>query len=308
MKASVHCLALVLLVFLNSCMTNLPITRTLPPEIQIDSNITSFQLRNSFDYTLMDFDNNNRNALYKMTIDTIIQNLIVTFENDTNYTLYPYDSIISGKNPTSLPDSLNAATIAGACKVNGAGLLLSIESLDIFYDKEIVYEEDVDGKEIKKAEYYLILKAGISLYDCVSCLPIDRYEFKKEKFIDSRDVIVLNMAFRPSYASRQNEIAEMAQDIGGTYINEFYPSVHKETKSYYSKKEFEALVPLIQNAEWEEAVEFLLPLTKSKKKRISNRAMYNLSVVYYAMEDYEKSGYWFQKSQESKFIKVVDEE
>lgn len=293
---------------ISGCMTQLPITRYLPPEIELDSGLTSIQMINSFDYSLVDLGNKKRDALYKLGIDNIVVGLLNSFNPDTIYSIYPFDSTIRGANHFSLPEPFDILSVSGYCKTNTNDMLLLIESFNIEYDKEIEKKEDEDGNESEIAHYYLVVKAGMSLINCNSLQVIDRYEFSREDLIASKEGLILGITFRPSYANKQKEVGKMAYDIGESYIDMFYPSSYIETRSFYSNKEFVPLVPLMLNSAWEEAITFLAPLTESEKKRVAKRACYNMGVIYYVLGDEEQANSWFKTSFEIKtFMSTVPE-
>ena len=276
------------ILFLNTgCYTYIQMPKIVPPEIMLEENEKTVQLVDFFDVSkLGDLYNEKHFSVYETGIENLKNGFEESFEKNEDYNLFVYDSVQKGHAHNRLPKTLSEDSIKLFCVINNTAILLALESFNIFFDKEI--EESDDGKV---ANYSLVVEAGLSLYDSSGHV-INRSEIYLDKFIDSRNVIVLNMAFRPSYKKNQETIDKLSFKIGNNYINKFYPSEVIELKLIYLNKEFDEVIPYIKQYNWEKTIELLKPITESDNKKIAGKAAHNLSVAYEGAGDIENSTYW----------------
>jgi len=290
-------LLLTLTVNLNSCISFFNFTKISPPEIDIKNDDRSFQYISLYDETNLDFDNEKRIEVYNSGVKTLQKGLQESFIADSNFSL-------SLKNITqeqlSFPftnEQLTPEIISNICLINSTSFLLVLESYDINYEKTIEKIENEDGENEKIANYYLVVSADFSVYNNKGLL-IDKSTSVQKKFIDSREVIALNIAIRPFYSTKKEEINELSYEIGFNYINKYYPSKQIESRMYYSHKAFAKAKPYIKNENWLEAINIILPFANAADPKISKKAAHNLSVLYEAIGDMAKSDYWYNKSEE----------
>lgn len=283
----------------SGCISYLQIQKTQPPEIILNEDEQTIQFVNFYDYTTLNFDNEERTKVYISGVNRLIDGLERSFAENPEFSINILDSLVKGRAATTLNYTLNPDSVKYYCLMSNADMLLALEAFEIYYDKDISVSEDENGNKSKTANYYLIVKPGLTLYDKTGNI-INSSLFYAEEFIDSRAVILLDIAIRPSYAKRQEEIDRMAFDLGFQYINKFYPTDYLETRSYFTNKNFAPIVPYIQDGNWNKAIEMLLPLAGSGNKKEAKRAAKNLGVVYEALGDMDSAEKWYAKFNNSK--------
>lgn len=283
------------LFYFSSCISYLQLSKTYPPEIRLHNGIKSIQYISGYDFTKLDFDNEKRMGVYASGLDMIKDGLQKSFEINEDYLLFVNDSIVRKRALNAFPLQMSPDSVKQFCRMNSSDLLLVLDTYDIYYDKEIERYQDDDGEKRKEAHYYLVVQAGFSLYENSGSL-IDRSYLKLDQYIDSRDVIALNLAIRPSFANKQNEVDRMSFDIGRGYIDKFYPYTVPETRMYYTSNDFSEVTPYMMSKDWGKAIKLLLPMADSDNKKLSKRAAHNLAVAYEGLGEMERVDYWMERA------------
>ena len=293
MKSRLLSLLFVLFTFMNTgCLSYLQIQKTRPPEITLNDDERSLQFVNFYDYNRLDFDNEERTMVYISGVNQLIEGIKRTFGQNPDFVLFADDSLVRGKARVNFEDPLAPDSVKFFCSKNRTDMLLALEAYDIYYDKDIVVNEDEDGKKSKTADYYLVVRPGLTLYDKNGNI-INSSLLYAEEYIDSRSVILLDIAIRPSYAKRKEEIDRMSFDLGTDYINKFYPTDYLESRSFYTGKNFKPIIPYMQQHNWQQAIDMLLPLAASSDPKEARRAAKNLAVAYEGKGDMESAEKWY---------------
>lgn len=277
-----------------ACMSSLQLTKNFPAEIIIKDNKKTIQFVNAYDYTKLDFSNEKRINIYASGLNKIKEGLRSSFESNNEYVLFISDSVVRHTSFSRSPEPLPPNQVKKYCYWNSTSMLLVLEAFDIYYDKEIV-EQEIVGETKREAQYFLVTRAFFTLYDSTGNI-INRSDMLQDEFISSRDVIALDIAIRPSYENKKEEVEHMAYIIGSEFIYKFYPSIQKETRSYYVNKDFAEVTPFMIEGDWNKAIELLQPLANSSDSKLAKRAAHNLSLAYEALGDYELQEYWQKKS------------
>jgi len=272
-----------ILIIAFSCAATLEFTKTGLREIDLKNNDSIVLYVNLFDISQLDFDNDKRVGVYASGIKKIEAGLVQSLKGKHGFELYT-NGEHKGKALHNLAEQLSPDTINFFCSFNKTPLLLALEAYDISFNKRLKTEENEEGKDQRKADYYLVVKAGLSLYDSTG-LELDRTEMQLEEYIATRDVIALGAAFRPSYSNKKKEVDRMSMNIGRCYIDKYFISHSRESKMYYTGKYFKEITPYIENGEWEKAIDLLLPLANSNNPKIAKKTAHNLDVLYEALGD-----------------------
>jgi len=279
----------------SSCKSHFEYARIVPPDYDNLIYDSVLQYVSLYDVTKLDFSNKKRIEVHASGIKNIKEGIFQSLPAKYNYKLFAFDSAFKGNALNDLAEPLNPDSVGYFCSFNQSPLLITLEAYDIFYNKESKSVENDEGETERKVDYYLVVKAGISLYDSSGFL-IDRSEMKMEEYITTKNVVALGAAFRPSYSSKQKQVDRMSTQIGQNYIAKYFPTERIESRMFYKKKYFAEITPYIESGEWEKAIELLLPLTDTTDQKIAKRATHNLGVLYEAIGDAEKSEYWLEKS------------
>lgn len=275
--------------FFTSCMSYVQLTKTLPPEITIYDNESLVQYISLYDPHKLEYNSDKRIDVHVSGEKKVKEGLIQAFTDNREFDLIYYDSSYFARDAReNFTKPLHTDSVKLFCSFDSVPLLLTLDTYSIFYDKELDSYQTEDGAYKETAHYYLIVKAGFSLYDSTGFL-IDRSDVSLSEYIDTRETFFLGLAIRPSFGNKKPLIDRMSFDIGKQYIDKFYPSTVHTYESYYITKEFEEITPYIKNENWEKAKELLLNLYASPNlKRITRiRLLHNLSTVYKALNDHE---------------------
>lgn len=277
------------------CVSYIGITKTLPPEIELDEGQTNMQFKNLYDPAKLDFSNENVTVLFMSGVEMFVEGLSGSFNADPRLNLYVDSVVCEGKSSSFFPSPLGKDSISMFCSDNHVPLLLVLEAFDIYFDKQMEVVKNEDGSKSRTAHYFLVVKAGVSLYDSSGAL-MDRSMIRQVDHYNSRPVLSGLLAIGPSLAKADEEVNAMARDLGKAYYNKFYPSDIIERREYYTGKKFEEVTPYITAGNWRKAIELLIPLASSEDKKTSVRAAHNLSVVYEASGNEKEAAYWHEKS------------
>ncbi|MBN2612546.1 MAG: hypothetical protein JXB00_13400 [Bacteroidales bacterium] len=293
-------LAFCLLLFLaSSCFSYLSIPVNYSPEIDLKENENSIQYISLYDPSQLDFENEKRIGVYASGSERVKDGLQKAFKENKDFTIYFAETVVRGLANNSFPEPLDSLTVKEYCALNNTSLLLALEAFDVSYNKEVEEATNDEGKKVRTAHYYLVVRPGLSLYDSTGLL-VHRSSDALEKYIDSREAIILDIAIRPSFANKQKEVDDMAFEIGNSYASKFYARTISEQRKYFTGKAFEKITPLIKSQKYEQAIDLLLPMTKSADWKTAMRACQNLGVAYEALGDYENADMWYAKMNEIK--------
>jgi hypothetical protein len=283
-----------LVIVSSSCTSSLQFTRPIPREIDLVKYDSIVQYVSLYDISKLDFNNEERIGVHESGVDNIEKGIFKSFKVKHGFELYSFDSAIKGNAYTDFPEPLSSDSVKYFCSFNHTPLLLTLDAYSISYDKVYKDVENEEGKTERKADYYLVVYAGLSMYDSTGHL-IDRSKMRLKEYVTTKNVIALGASFRPNY-NKKEFIDRMSFLIGQFYIDKYFSKGPVESRNYYSSKGLAEIKPYIERGEWEKAIELLLPLAHSNDSKIAQRAAYNLSLLYEAIGDKEKSSYWMEKS------------
>jgi hypothetical protein len=288
----------ILLLFLaSSCYTYVFFEKPTPPEIIPEKQANNIAFINTYDYTIPDSTSKSENNIYQAGVTEAINGLKKSFTADENINFIVIDTLVKGKAPTALPDSLNPDSVRNICSRYNSSMLLVLDAFNMDMDWELEVEEDEDGSKSKTHNYYLYMSAGLSLYS-ESGDVIDRSMEPCRSLYDSRAALVGLIAFTPSIYKAEKQIRHLAEFVAENYVSKFYPGTETvNRKIFYAKNMLEADNYLMEH-DWDKAIELLLPLAASSDSKIASKAANNLSVAYEAIGNDRAAEFWFNKSQE----------
>lgn len=285
-------LILISVVALPSCMSYMPYSKRLPPEIELNSAAAPrAALVSRFDISRLDFNQNKKNQAFAHGANHLLESLESKLNRDGRIRVARVDSIISGELWFSDPPRMDSGLVVSLCRAQSATHLLALESFYANLYQERVEVEKGPGGKSKTAFYNLELTAGIALYDATGAV-VYRKPLAREMFYESRPVESGLLAIGPSMGNAGTQVNRLAEELAEDLLVKFYPSHVVVDGFYYTGKAFAAVTPHIINQNWDKAIELLLPLTKAKKKKTAGRAAYNLYFVYDFMGDREQAEYW----------------
>ena len=291
-------LKLKILLFLSiicvSCSTYISYTITTPPEINIPDQQNKIGFINKYDYTSLSFNKENKNEVYVTAVQQLISSLENSFNSNEYFNIVLIDTLKKGTAQKDFPPQMNASEVVGVCDSANIDMLLVLEYFDTDFLIETETEEDDDGSTTRTNIVDLVVRTGWTLYDKSGNI-LDRQKSDKSMLYQSRPALVSFVVIGPSMGKAGKEVNTLANEIGESYIQNFYPGRLKESAKIYTGEAFEKVESYMNNDNWEEAIELLLPMANSTDSKISKKASHNLSIAYKASGNNSAYEYWKKK-------------
>jgi len=296
MKSVILTGILLFLLFLTpSCVTYISYVSTRPPAIQADTSYTEIGFINRYDYTNLPFNNENKKEVFAYGVRQLIYAMENTFRNDPTFNLTILDTLVRGQYRTDFPEALDPKFVVSLCNEKKVDMILVLEAFDAYFETETETEEYDDGSKSRTNYVDLVVQAGFSLYGKSGTL-IDREMVTESRFYQSRMALSSVLVFGPSMGKAKEEVSVLTDEIGKSYIQDFYPSSDVVMNSIYTGQDLAEAVRYMQNQQWEEAERILFPLTESPDRKLAKKAAHNLAITYDAMGDHERYRYWISRA------------
>ena len=277
-----------------SCSKYISYTVPTPPKIEIQNIPCRIGFINQYDYTNLPFDNDDKKKVYIDAIKQLLTSLETSFMEDESFKFLFLDSLKKGQAPTNFPAQMNADYVVFFCDSSNIDLLLTLDFFHPDFLIETEVEEDDDGSKSRTNIVDLEVRAGFTLYDKSGTL-IYRDKSYRSMHYQSRPALVSFVAIGPSMGKAGKEVNTLSKEIGESYIQNFYPGNKKETAKIYTGEAFKKVEAYMNNDNWKEAIELLLPMANSTDSKISKKASHNLSIAYKASGNDSAYEYWKKK-------------
>jgi hypothetical protein len=277
MKTVVPVLFAIVLVFsFSSCSSFIFVQKTYAPEITPGKKPCKIVFINIFDYTSPAYVREKHENAYHAGVITLAEGLS-SFSKDESFSFLFGDTlkndIATGQLTTLLPKD----TILAICDRFKSDMLLTLDSLNIFFDWETIVNDDGGGRE-KTKNFYLCTRSYLSFYSATGEL-VNRSMIDKSSFYKSRPTLSALITIKPSIANAVESIRPLLFQSGLDYVSKFYPKTVPESRKLYAGKAFKESNLFIKLRNWEKAAELLDQLVKSPNPNIAIKARHNLSVV-----------------------------
>ena len=262
---------------LSSCTKIVYIGRRVDPEIILDKEHHNIVFVNVFDYTSPSIVKARERLPYHNGVMGLLEGLS-SFSNDTSYTLILGDSLKKGIDKSLLTTLLPLDTVKTVCSRYNCNLLLSLDSLSLFFNWHIDTIRDNSGYRQTVRNFYLSGNFFLSLYNSAGDL-INRSEVDQSQLFRSRPPSFGNSNFQPALARGSIEAGSLAVDAGQDYVAKFYPQLVRETKQLFSGSAFKESNDYIFAKNWNKAIDLLEQLSKNQDSNIAEKARHNLEIV-----------------------------
>ena len=203
-----------LLVF-SSCSTTVFLTRSNPPEVVLGIQPARIVFSNQFDYQANPDIKDKHEAAYKTGIeefgktlvnDNTLENPVVIFFMDTAASISKTGKLFEGIIPKDKVGSM--------CRAYNADFLLSLDSVRLYFDWEVIREEDpIDGSVSKTKDFYLFNEYYLCLYDATGKI-IKRTLLERSLYYTSRPTLIALITIRPSLDKGKEKINILARESG----------------------------------------------------------------------------------------------
>ncbi len=273
-------LHILLLILFSSCKTVVYFNRTAPPELVLGKQQAQIFFINRFDYQNNPRIKDKHEVAYKLAIEEFGKALKNVEQPDTNLVIFHYDSTQYNQISNNMRDTaMMKNEIKSLCKTNNADYFLSLDSLHLFFDWEVIRDEDTDGSVSKSKEFYLISNYYVTLYDSA-------YSFKHSNnlgrsiFYASRPTLGALITIKPNLDNAKQKIQKLATGTAQQYVGLFYPSVgNDEMRELNAGKVFKETNSLIISNQYDQAIKLLEEMTNTLKPKLAAKAHHNLDVA-----------------------------
>ena len=279
---------------ISSCTSIIFVSKTVPPEIEIEGQANLIVVQNYFDYTRAEFVKDKEQEVYYSAVTAFIDGLSSYLEGDELITCITGDTLVKSESGRLPSDFLNQDSVIAICDRYSANLMLSIDSISIGLDWETETVED-DESSYKVKTFYLEVQPFLSLYDNNGSL-IDRSYVYRQEFYKDRMALSGLITFKPTLAKAVEEVYAISADAGIGYGSKFFQSEGRSEYKVYYTNPFHVSYLLMLDKKWADAIRDLLPLASSSNKKIAMRAANNLYVAYLGIGDETSADIWYERA------------
>jgi hypothetical protein len=282
---------LIYLLLFGSCTVPVTFTRTEPPDITLPEKPAMVFFSNQFDWFLNPGIKDKHEAAYETGINSFTKALTGENHRDSPFLNFVADrrdsAVIAGKLFGENMDSVEIRTI---CRDNDAGFLLSLDSLRLNFDWEVIREEESDGSVSKTKNFYLLSNYYVTLYDS-SGRVIRRTLLGKSIPYTSRPTLGALITILPNLANGTEKIKILAAESASEYRSMFYPrEVTAGYKKLYTGRLFMESNDRIMASQFNKAIEMLENMPYTTNPAVMKKIQHNLSVAKELRDYYENRG------------------
>ena len=274
-----------LIILLSSCTKILYIGKRIDPEIVLEEEQRDIVFVNLFDYTSQTNILKKDEVSFHNGVMGLLEGLS-SFASDSTFRFVVEDTLKKGIDAGFLTTLLPVDSVSAICNRNNSNMLLTLDSLNIYFDWETI-SDDNNGYAGKTKNFYINTRFFLSLYSVKGDL-INRSELDKSTFYRSRPTLSGLITIVPSLERARQDIGGLAYDCGLDFVSKFYPQITNVTRQLFSGSQFAESNRYVFEREWEKAIELLDVLTGSSDQKIAEKARHNLEVVKEAAEASEK--------------------
>ena len=261
---------------LSFCSTIYMVQKTHDPEIIPEKKAGNIVFVNLFDYTLPKYVKEKNMISYNTGVRKLMEGLSSSSTVNKSYKFFSGDSLKKRTEAGQLTKFLPIDSVIAVCTRYKADLLLSLDSMNIFFDWETITDGNSSFKKVKN--FYLLTRFYLSLYSITGDL-INQSKVENSSFYKSNPAMSNLITFKPSIAKASKQVGELAFQAGLDYVSKFYPKTVMESRKIYTGKAFKESNLFIKLRNYDKAIELLEQLEKSPDPDIAWKARNNLSVV-----------------------------
>jgi Family of unknown function (DUF6340) len=269
--------AIVILISLSSCSSSILVQKTYDPEVILEKKPCTIVFINIFDYTSPAYVRLKHGDAYHAGVMNLAEGLS-GFSRDESVSFLTGDTLKKGILPGQLTAFLPKDSILAICKRHNAGLLLSLDSMSVFFDWQTIVDRNNDGSKERTKKFYLYTRFYLSLYSVTGALK-NRSKVENSSFYSSNPALTDLITIKPSIAKASKEVGSLGLQAGQDYAGKFYPKTVHEYRDIYAGKVFKESNLFIKLKNWDKATELLDQLAKSPDPNTAMKARHNLSVV-----------------------------
>jgi hypothetical protein len=279
-----HTLSIITLVIMaSSCTTVVQMQRTYPPESVLPADSAKFVFVNFFDYRIPEYIKDKYEIAYAVAVRGYIDGLGETVLMDPGGSFAIGDTLNDGFSVSSMQLPEFTDTVKAICASHGAGMLIALDSMNLWIDWDINLEEDDEGGNMLVKDFYLYANSYMTLYSSDGEI-IDRCAGEKSTFVKSKYTI-FGMVGGPTITKAREAVRSLSRDAAKDCIGKFYPFTENYTETLYKGGPLNKINELIIAGHAEEAVNPLKALINSTDQGLAKKASSNLVVVNNILEN-----------------------
>ena len=281
--------ALIILLTLGSCSIPVVMTKELPPELPVSKQPSRIVYCNQFDYLNNPGIKDKHKAVYRKGMEEFAKSLAddVPFSNPV--VIFTVDtSAIWLKEGKEIKINTTEEEIRNKCMAYDADFLLTLDSLLLHFDWDVITERDPDGSKSKTKDFYILNSYFVTLYDATGAT-VEKTLLEKSMFFRSRPTLGGMITIMPNLDNADDHILLNAHAAGTDYHRLFYPSVEKIIMYLYDGKDFKDVNRLIIAGQYEKSKAILEEMSKTLKHKKAEKAAHNLAVVRELMQNQFKN-------------------
>ena len=288
MKKTIHPLALILvLVLLPSCTTFIQMQKTYPPEVYLPYDTNRFVFVNFYDYQLPDFIKDKNESAYAAAVDGYAAGLAEVIRQDQRASFTIADTLMKGYTVLSMQDPGFTDTVRAICSSHGAGLLVALDSLNLWIDWDLYLADNDEGGKMLAKDFYLFSNSYMTLYDSDGVV-IDRCAGELSDYVKSKYTI-FGMFGGPTLTRAKEKVRSLTAASARDCLSKFYPYTSNYTGKLYGGGPFNRLNKMIVEGNPEGAIEPLRQLSESSDRETARKASANLGIVNEILENRKTS-------------------
>jgi len=288
MKKTFQPLALILmLAAISSCTTIIQMQRTYPPEAELPADTNRYVFVNFYDYQVPDLIKDRHEIAYTAAVSGYAAGLAEVIRQDQRASFIIADTLRKGFTVLSMQYPEFADTVRAICREQSAGMLIALDSLNLWIDSEFYIAEDDEGGSMLAKDFYLYANSYMTLYTSDGEV-IDRCAGELSDYVKSKYTI-FGMIGRPSLAGAKERVRLLAETSAKECIGKFYPFTDHYIEKLYDSGPFNKLNRRIMEGFPEETLEPLRQLAGSSDAGTAKKASWNLRVVNDILENRRSS-------------------
>ena len=269
---------LIVLAGLPSCTTYIFIPKTYGPEIVPETKPVTIVYINNFDYHNPGIVRQKTHGTYERAVSGFTRGLKKALSSDDSIKIVVGDTLRSGSEAGMLTTLLPTETIAENCRKHNAGMLISLDSVNIGFDSRAEYVESIRFVNIYSRRFFLFAEFFLSAYNPAGDL-MNRSSVDRTFYYSWRMAFTADVAFDPSIAGASRKIDKVAIPCGEDFAKKFYPVTEPQSRKIYTGSPFTESNNLMKSGQWDEAVKKLEVLEQSANQSVAKKAAMNLEVA-----------------------------
>ncbi|WP_018478304.1 DUF6340 family protein [Pontibacter roseus] len=275
---------------LAGCTSSLLVEATQPPAVTVKQEQWKVLVVNRYDATLLPYKQDRKVELYQKGANQAVAGAMGAVFNDSTFVLVNEDSAVAAPSPLQSP-SLTAEQVRDLYSRYPCHLILTLDNLDAYMDREVETAVDEDGDKMKTAHFTLKVVTNWTLYDSTGAV-LDKAALKVEDYYESRTVVSGLLAIGPAMANAGPVVNKLAVESGYRYWDRLYPQTALLHRKVHTIGPLSASLGHLYTQQWQLAIEVLLPLASNQEFKHYAKAAHNLAVAYEAVGNYEQATRW----------------